>query len=104
MSQSRVVRFVEADVKCYYCGKLAGMLSQEDGPPRGSPVFLSSEGGPAARVANLAALRCRYCQGPLYCEEPETVSRYVRGAQPLERPRRGRPPKRLSQQQAVQSA
>ena len=104
MNQSRVVRFNEAEVKCYYCGKFAGMLAQEDGPARGWPVFLSSEGGPVARVKNLATVRCKYCQGPLYSEEPETVHRYVRGTQPLERPRRGRPPKRLNQQHAVQSA
>jgi hypothetical protein len=95
MSQSRVVRFLEAEVKCYYCGKLAGLLSQEDSPARGWPVFLSSEGRLTAPVTNLAALRCRYCQGPLYAEEMETVSRYIRGTQPFERPRRGRPPKRL---------
>jgi hypothetical protein len=48
------------------------------------------------RVLNWQRLRCDRCNGPLFLDEPDLVTRRYDTYNWLdERPRRGRPPKRL---------
>ena len=94
MLRDRTRRFLEADVKCYLCGTLAGRLRREQGVSGALPVFQSSAGGPEAIVKSLAVLRCARCRGSLYADDLDIVYRYPIGALAEDRPRRGRPPKR----------
>lgn len=88
-----VHQFLEAEVTCYHCGAVAGTLSREAGVP-GAGTLLRRGDGSEVAVRSLVELRCAGCGGPLLAEEVQRVSRYIRGAEPFERPRRGRPPKR----------
>ena len=82
---------LRADVNCYHCGWVSGTWEWEvaalpedgrfqapDDEPRGSPIALRE-------------LRCRRCAGPVFLDGVEQV--VERPTLPLERPRRGRPPK-----------
>lgn len=88
-----VHHYLEAEVTCYHCGAVAGTLSREAGAPGVATLFRRADGSEVT-VRRLAELRCAHCGGPLLAEEVQQVSRYVRGSEPFERPRRGRPPKR----------
>jgi hypothetical protein len=90
-----------ADLKCYMCGSVAGSIESEQaltsaaGPAR--PVLLRQSGSdqPIA-IANWRRLRCDRCGGPLFLDEAEVITRRYENYNWLdERPRRGRPPKRL---------
>lgn len=87
----RVERFLECDVRCYHCARVVGQLRYAE---HTSAVFLRAGDGRARPIASLALLRCNYCRGPLYVDATDAEVRYHLGAQRLERPRRGRPPKR----------
>ena len=90
-----------ADLKCYMCGSVAGSIESEQalagaGVP-GAPVLLRQSGKdqPVA-IANWRRLRCDRCAGPLFLDEAEVITRRSENYNWLdERPRRGRPPKRL---------
>jgi hypothetical protein len=91
--------FFVADLKCYMCGSVAGSIESEQsltaGP--GNPVLLRQAGRDAAvQVPNWRRLRCDRCGGPLFLDETDIVTRRYEDYNWLdERPRRGRPPKRL---------
>src|SRR5829696_1028564 len=88
-----VHHYLEAEVACYHCGTVAGTLSREAGVPGVGATFRRPDDSEVP-VRSLTELRCARCGGPLMAEEVQHVSRYVRGSEPFERPRRGRPPKR----------
>ena len=101
---SRRVRFM-IDLGCLMCGRDLGVL-QADSWPTYRPVVLSQAGAPAAQVADWRRLRCAVCGGAAI---PAEVScQRVRHEVPIDwaadRPRRGRPPKRLAAQRAVGSS
>ena len=95
-----------ADVKCYLCGAVSGTLESEQ-PSGGSGSGLTPT--PARRVqfrlagASVAepqpdwrTIRCGRCGGPTFLDEPNIITRRIEDYNWLdERPRRGRPPKRL---------
>jgi hypothetical protein len=93
--------FFVADLKCYLCGSVAGTIECEQTlTPAGksaSPVSLRAPGATKpVQVANWRTLRCVRCAGPLFLDESDVVTRRTDEYNWLdERPRRGRPPKRL---------
>jgi hypothetical protein len=92
--------FFVADLKCYMCGSVSGSIESEQSftsSGAGGPVVLRQAGSQQPmQVANWRQLRCDRCGGPLFLDEAEVVTRRYEDYNWLdERPRRGRPPKRL---------
>jgi hypothetical protein len=92
--------FFVADLKCYMCGSVAGSIESEQsftGATLGNAIQLRQAGrDEAVQVANWRRLRCDRCGGPLFLDETDVVTRRYEEYNWLdERPRRGRPPKRL---------
>ena len=95
--------FFVADLKCYMCGSVSGSVESEQSltaaPHTPRPVLLRQPGknrGQPVQVLNWRHLRCDRCGGPLFLDESEVVTRRYEDYNWLdERPRRGRPPKRL---------
>jgi hypothetical protein len=92
--------FFVADLKCYMCGSVAGSIESEQslqGGGLGKGVLLRPAGrDEAVQVANWRHLRCDRCGGPLFLDETDVITRRYDEYNWLdERPRRGRPPKRL---------
>lgn len=92
----------KADLKCYMCGSVAGSIESEqsflEAAQTHRPVLLRRAGMPqqAVQVLNWRTLRCDRCAGPLFLDEVEAITRRYEDYNWLdERPRRGRPPKRL---------
>jgi hypothetical protein len=90
-----------ADLKCYMCGGVSGSIESEQpftATARSArPVLLRQVGQDApVQIANWRRLRCDRCGGPLFLDETEVITRRYENYNWLdERPRRGRPPKRL---------
>ena len=95
MDRDNIRRFAEAEVRCYHCGRVAGSLREELGVRGSVPTFRASVGRPEMLIRTLACLRCTRCSGSLYIDHLEVVERFDIAAGSVERPRRGRPPKRL---------
>ena len=92
--------FFVADLKCYMCGGVAGSVESEQSltaaPHIARPVILRQPGREPVQVARWQHLRCDRCGGPLYLDEVDVITRRYEDYNWLdERPRRGRPPKRL---------
>jgi len=93
--------FFVADLKCYMCGSVSGSIESEQSltgvTPTASPVFLRQTGrDQPVQIANWRRMRCDRCGGPLFLDETDVVTRRYEDYNWLdERPRRGRPPKRL---------
>ena len=92
--------FFVADLKCYMCGSVAGSIESEQsftGVGQAAQVKLRQAGREeAVQVANWRRLRCDRCGGPLFLDETDVITRRYDEYNWLdERPRRGRPPKRL---------
>jgi hypothetical protein len=93
-----------ADLKCYMCGTVAGSIESEQSFSAPSyqirPVQLRQSGhAQPIEVLNWRRLHCARCNGLLFVDEVDTVTRRHEEYNWLEeRPRRGRPPKRLIEQ------
>ncbi len=93
--------FFVADLKCYMCGSVSGSVESEQSfTGAGSAVrpvqFRQTGRDDPVAIANWRRLRCDRCGGPLFLDETEVVTRRYEEYNWLdERPRRGRPPKRL---------
>jgi hypothetical protein len=92
--------FFVADLKCYMCGSVNGSIESEQSltaaPSAALPVLLRQAGRTPVEVVNWKRVRCDRCGGPLFLDETEVVTRRYEEYNWLdERPRRGRPPKRL---------
>jgi hypothetical protein len=93
--------FFVADLKCYMCGSVSGSIESEQSltetPHVVRPVILRQAGRrQPVEVLNWKHLRCDRCQGPLFLDETDIITRRYDEYNWLdERPRRGRPPKRL---------
>jgi hypothetical protein len=96
MNQYATASYLEAEVKCYHCGHISGVL-RRDREARGPAVFLASGGAPAVAVRSLTALHCARCQGSVYTDEFDVRYVYPKVEFTDEAPRRGRPPKRLAE-------
>jgi len=93
--------FFVADLKCYMCGSVAGSIESEQSltvapsVPR-AVVLRRGANDQGMQVLNWRSLRCERCGGPLFVDEVEVITRrYEDYNWTDERPRRGRPPKRL---------
>jgi hypothetical protein len=99
-----------ADVKCYLCGNISGSIESEQleaGPstpgrpatPARSVRFRPLGASQAQLQVQWRNLRCGRCGGPTYLDEPNIITRRIEDYNWLdERPRRGRPPKRLAEE------
>jgi hypothetical protein len=100
--------FYVADLKCYMCGSVAGSIESErplaSAPAPGKVVSLRLAGrNEPLQIANWRKLHCDRCGGPLFLDEAETITRRYEEYNWLdERPRRGRPPKRLIEERRRQ--
>jgi hypothetical protein len=105
MSQHAVASYLEAEVKCYHCGHVSGLLRRTQGDANAPTVFQSNEGGGALVVRSLAELRCARCHGSVYTDDFDV--RYVYPKIDFldeDQPRRGRPPKRLAELRRAREA
>ena len=85
-----------ADLKCYLCGSTAGTVEGEGNPLPPRVTFRKPGEATALPVLDWHRIRCERCGGPTYVDEAETISQRIEEYNWLdERPRRGRPPKRL---------
>ena len=89
-----------ADVKCHLCGTVAGTIECEQQPVSGRQVLFRQAGQTQARqIGAWWRLRCTRCGGPMFLEDADVVTRRVETTNWVdEKPRRGRPPKRLVEQ------
>jgi hypothetical protein len=90
--------FFVADLKCYMCGSVCGSIESEQAPTRAvHPVIFRQAGREQpVQIPSWRGLRCDRCGGPLFLDESEVITRRYEEYNWLdERPRRGRPPKRL---------
>ena len=93
--------FFVADLKCYMCGSVSGSIESEQSltgapspRPRPAAPARPRPARPGRRTGG--SLRCDRCGGPLFLDETDVVTRRYEDYNWLdERPRRGRPPKRL---------
>ena len=100
-----------ADLKCYLCGAISGTIESEqpEGPrahkPSGNVRFRAAGAADSMALANWRTIHCSRCGGPTYLDEPNIVVRRVEEYNWLdERPRRGRPPKRLVEERRRERA
>jgi hypothetical protein len=93
--------FFVADLKCYMCGGVSGSIESEQSLTGATVVarpvlFRKTAGEQPIQIINWKRLRCDRCSGPLFLDESDIVTRrYDQYNWLEERPRRGRPPKRL---------
>jgi len=88
--------YLVADVKCYMCGSISGAVEMDQDSPVRSIAFRAPGTHTSQPIADWRRLRCAKCSGPVFLDEPEVVTRRTEDYNWLEeRPRRGRPPKRL---------
>ena len=101
-AKSGPISVFRIELECLLCGRAIGALETRCWPVFG-PVLLRSTGqSPAVCIADWSRLRCATCGGNVYVEEIRTARLYPSGSwDDLERPRRGRPPKRLAAQRQV---
>jgi hypothetical protein len=94
-----------ADLKCYLCGAISGAIESEqpeDGQaarvarPSHNVRFRPAGASESLPLANWRNIQCARCGGPTFLDEPNIIVRRIEEYNWLdERPRRGRPPKRL---------
>src|SRR5579862_6921372 len=93
--------FMVADLKCYMCGSVSGSIESEQSlagaGATARPVLYRQVGREQpVQIINWNRLRCDRCGGPLFLDETDVITRRYDEYNWLEeRPRRGRPPKRL---------
>jgi DNA-directed RNA polymerase subunit RPC12/RpoP len=96
--------WVQADLRCLMCGRVAGrmigplpaaMRHLTCGPPSFSAFRPADDREPAFKLVGGEQIRCPTCGGAVLMDEVETFSTYpdtdIEDTEP--RPRRGRPPK-----------
>ncbi len=86
--------YLETDVKCYLCGHISGIARVERGVD-GKATFVPAGSEVEQPIDRRANLRCLRCNGPTFFDEFELRHEYAKLDFLEDRPRRGRPPKRL---------
>jgi hypothetical protein len=90
---------VEADIKCYLCGALAGVIEADRERDPRRILFRRPGEQVAAALRDPRHIRCPRCGGATFLDDLTVVTRRIETTNWLEdRPRRGRPPKRLLEQ------
>lgn len=92
-----------ADLKCYMCGAVVGSIESDQEPDPNATAarsrgvrFRKAGQKDMLPILDWRRLRCDRCGGPTYLDEPDIIVRRVEEYDWMdERPRRGRPPKRL---------
>jgi hypothetical protein len=92
MAGSAIVKYFEADVRCYLCGQSAGVLRRVVGSRRAGHAFRRHADGAWLVIRTLTSLRCPRCAGPLFAEEVKERLHY-RPELDHDLPRAGRPRK-----------
>lgn len=69
MNGSAIVKYFEADVRCYHCGQPAGVLRRAVGSRTAGQAFRRHVDGSWMVIRALTSLRCNRCTGPLFAEE-----------------------------------
>ncbi len=93
--------FFVADLKCYMCGGVSGSIESEQSLTGAGAIvrpvlFRKTAHEQPVQIISWKHLRCDRCGGPLFLDEQDLVTRRYEEYNWLdERPRRGRPPKRL---------
>ena len=93
MKSSAILKYFEADVRCYHCGQTTGVLRRSAGSRATVQAFRRHADGAWIVIRALTSLRCDRCDGPLFTEEIEVRYRYRPEMDQEDRPRRGRPRK-----------
>ena len=93
--------YVEADVKCYHCGSVSGVVRVERGASSPATTFKASTSDVEVPVGSRKTLRCLRCNGPTFFDEFQLRQEYPKVDFLEEGPRRGRPPKRLLEQRGA---
>ena len=97
-SASRPIVVFHVELACLLCGRALGTLQIRQWPSRGPGTLRPIGPTPACQLADWCRLRCLVCGGNIYPDEVEAVRVYPPVQWENERPRRGRPPKWLSEQ------
>ena len=85
---------LQADVKCYHCGRVSGTWHWRSAAGPSWGVFEAANG--TGRVpTRLAQLHCQHCGGPVFLDDVDEVRAPI--VVDFERPRLGRPPKEVRQ-------
>lgn len=109
MSQQALASYYEAEVRCYHCGHTSGVVRRDRSGPGAVMMYQAGSVGEPVPVRGLTDLRCARCHGSVYTDEFEVRYVYPKVDFFEDRPRRGRPPKRLvemrrAEQEALKSA
>lgn len=93
--------FLEADVNCYHCGQTSGVV-RSDGVTGTPSITFKPHGSDAETpIRRGERIKCVRCQGPTFFDAFEQRVEYARVDFLEDRPRRGRPPKRLVEQRGA---
>jgi hypothetical protein len=76
MPGSAIVKYLEADVRCYLCGQSAGVLRRGAGSRGTGQAFRRHADGAWIVIRTLTSLRCPRCAGPLFAEEVQECLHY----------------------------
>jgi hypothetical protein len=71
---ARVQRQVvlEAEVRCYHCGRQVGQVRLPQGSTAGRPILTMDQTMMALPPGELAKVRCPVCAGPTYLDDVQT--------------------------------
>ena len=96
--------FMEADVTCYHCGNVSGVVRKDKDAPNATVAFLARGAEAEVTLSSRTAIRCARCNGPTFFDEFQSRQIVVSDGLFDDLPRRGRPPKRLVEQRRAQQA
>jgi hypothetical protein len=97
ITRPEIKTYAVADVKCYLCGTITGTVESAQQPIGRMVTFRKAGDNPnVGTVLDWHQLRCARCGGPIYLDDTTVVTRRIEHYNWMdERPRRGRPPKRI---------
>jgi hypothetical protein len=78
MTEPAIVRRLEADVRCYHCGRSVGTLLCAINRPHGAMLFRRARDDAWSVIRTPGRLRCSVCDGPTFVEYFETFTRVER--------------------------
>lgn len=90
--------YAEADVKCFHCGQLVGLVRRDRAPVPTAPAFVPTGATQAQPVRTLSEIHCGRCGGPTFLDEVQVrhALQLVESSEQPAKRKRGRPPKQLS--------
>ena len=103
MTRQALASYLEAEVRCLHCGHTSGVLRRKQDIPLAPAFFQNGDSGESVPVRQLTDLHCARCQGSVYTDEFEVRYVYPKVDFFDDRPRRGRPPKRLVEMRRAQA-